>query len=131
MPNTSKLSLASHLCGKRRVHCDLTQSGCLWCAKIGKTCPGYRQEQDLLFRNEDKQSFTSKGRDGRRNKRVSCSSGLETGSKDFLLSPSGKGPSRIIFSKQTQSTAFLLRRQRSFPQPTEQWHTYCVPIVLN
>jgi hypothetical protein len=36
----------------RAAQCDLTRPGCSGCAKLGKICPGYREESDLLFRNE-------------------------------------------------------------------------------
>jgi len=42
------------------LKCDLTLPGCLRCAKIKKDCPGYRKYQDLLFRNQDIDSFALK-----------------------------------------------------------------------
>ncbi|PHH67523.1 hypothetical protein CDD82_1391 [Ophiocordyceps australis] len=51
MPNTGRPSKDCHLCRKRRVKCDLGRPGCTRCVKYGVECPGYRDLQDLLFRN--------------------------------------------------------------------------------
>lgn len=41
----------------RTAQCDLTRPGCSRCAKLGKICPGYREESDLLFRNANIVSY--------------------------------------------------------------------------
>ncbi|KAI6783795.1 uncharacterized protein J7T54_001671 [Emericellopsis cladophorae] len=51
MPNTGKPSRDCHLCRKRRVKCDLGRPQCQRCIKYGAECPGYRNQQDLLFRD--------------------------------------------------------------------------------
>ncbi|KAH8896221.1 hypothetical protein GQ53DRAFT_838460 [Thozetella sp. PMI_491] len=56
MPNTGRPSLDCHLCRARRVKCDLAKPGCIKCSVYGATCPGYRAESDLIFRNEDTHS---------------------------------------------------------------------------
>ncbi|PHH73046.1 hypothetical protein CDD83_4823 [Cordyceps sp. RAO-2017] len=51
MPNTGRPSRDCHLCRQRRVKCDLERPGCRRCFKYGVQCPGYRDQQDLVFRN--------------------------------------------------------------------------------
>lgn len=46
--------------------CDLTRPRCLRCSKLGTVCPGYREEQDLLFNNKHKETFSAIGRKQRR-----------------------------------------------------------------
>ncbi|KIX08156.1 uncharacterized protein Z518_02812 [Rhinocladiella mackenziei CBS 650.93] len=57
MPNVGRPSRDCHLCRQRRVKCDLTQPECIRCTRLGKKCPGYRDESDLLFRVENPASF--------------------------------------------------------------------------
>ncbi|KAF1984424.1 hypothetical protein K402DRAFT_395772 [Aulographum hederae CBS 113979] len=53
MVYTGKPSRGCHLCRKRRVKCDESKPRCGQCIKLGKECPGYRSESDLIFRNEN------------------------------------------------------------------------------
>ncbi|CZR59963.1 uncharacterized protein PAC_09858 [Phialocephala subalpina] len=100
---------------------------------IGKSCPGYRQAQDLLFRNRDKQSFACKGVAGRRNQGGFCSSLPEAGSKKEFLSLNSKSPSlsNDTFELDPINCTASPTPPTLAPQPVEHWHMYCVPIVLN
>jgi hypothetical protein len=42
------------------LQCDLAKPGCVRCVNYGATCPGYRQEGDFLFRNQDAGSVERK-----------------------------------------------------------------------
>ncbi|KAL7932238.1 hypothetical protein V8C35DRAFT_307757 [Trichoderma chlorosporum] len=53
MPNTGRPSRDCHLCRQRRVKCDLARPACQRCIKYGAQCPGYRDQQELVFRNAD------------------------------------------------------------------------------
>ncbi|KAK5987385.1 hypothetical protein PT974_11512 [Cladobotryum mycophilum] len=53
MPNTGRPSRDCHLCRQRRVKCDLGRPQCQRCIKYGAECPGYRDQQELVFRNAD------------------------------------------------------------------------------
>ncbi|EHK26519.1 uncharacterized protein TRIVIDRAFT_211749 [Trichoderma virens Gv29-8] len=53
MPNTGRPSRDCHLCRQRRVKCDLARPACQRCTKYGAQCPGYRDQQELVFRNAD------------------------------------------------------------------------------
>lgn len=50
------------------MKCDLSRPECERCLRVGKPCPGYRDETSLLFRNEDATTLMgpSVGRDRRR-----------------------------------------------------------------
>ena len=39
-------------CREKKVRCDQRPDGCIRCAKARRECPGYRDQSDLLFRNE-------------------------------------------------------------------------------
>lgn len=93
MPNTGRPSRDCHSCRKRRVkvstvrgcpsllthiQCDLKRPGCDRCLRIGKICPGYREETSLLFRHEDLRSLSGPSSDRRR--RTTSSERHETGS---------------------------------------------------
>ncbi|KAF2021368.1 hypothetical protein BU24DRAFT_417030 [Aaosphaeria arxii CBS 175.79] len=41
-------------CRAKRTKCDLAVPSCTQCIRKGRVCSGYRNEQDLLFRNETK-----------------------------------------------------------------------------
>ncbi|KAF2423794.1 hypothetical protein EJ08DRAFT_595433 [Tothia fuscella] len=47
-----KPSQACQSCRKRRIKCDQLRPGCTQCSNISLHCPGYRNQLDLLFRDE-------------------------------------------------------------------------------
>ncbi|KAK1251410.1 hypothetical protein MKX07_006889 [Trichoderma sp. CBMAI-0711] len=47
-----KPSRGCQMCRTRRIKCDETKPTCKQCAKSRRQCPGYRDEFDLVFRNE-------------------------------------------------------------------------------
>ncbi|KUJ12642.1 uncharacterized protein LY89DRAFT_738414 [Mollisia scopiformis] len=138
MPNTGKPSPACHLCRKRRVNCDLTKPGCHRCVKIGKICPGYRPELDLLFRNQDKDSIAKKkalasahiadadlGAAGRTRTPRPVQT-LSMSSKSGPTSVNSGTPAQPKHLRPTWTTTSTI-----CPQITEQWRLYSVPIILN
>ncbi|KAK4664452.1 uncharacterized protein QC763_505650 [Podospora pseudopauciseta] len=46
-------SKGCQMCRTRRIKCDETKPTCNQCAKARRQCPGYRDEFDLLLRNEN------------------------------------------------------------------------------
>ncbi|KAK6227367.1 hypothetical protein QIS74_00922 [Colletotrichum tabaci] len=62
MPNTGKPSPNCHLCRQRRVKCDLARPQCQRCIKYGVLCPGYRDDQDLLFQHTDAAAYERRRR---------------------------------------------------------------------
>ncbi|KXJ90603.1 hypothetical protein Micbo1qcDRAFT_148510 [Microdochium bolleyi] len=47
-----KPSRGCQMCRSRRIKCDETKPTCNQCAKSRRQCPGYKDEFDLVFRNE-------------------------------------------------------------------------------
>ncbi|KAI1319581.1 hypothetical protein F5Y16DRAFT_414206 [Xylariaceae sp. FL0255] len=47
-----KPSRGCQMCRTRRIKCDETKPTCNQCAKSRRRCPGYKDEFDLIFRNE-------------------------------------------------------------------------------
>ncbi|KAI0157075.1 hypothetical protein GGR52DRAFT_586897 [Hypoxylon sp. FL1284] len=47
-----KPSKGCQMCRTRRIKCDETKPTCNQCAKSRRQCPGYKDEFDLVFRNE-------------------------------------------------------------------------------
>ncbi|KAK8182095.1 uncharacterized protein BKA78DRAFT_57200 [Phyllosticta capitalensis] len=47
-----KPSKGCHTCRQRKIRCDQQPDGCSQCAKSKRTCPGYRSQLDVMFRNE-------------------------------------------------------------------------------
>ncbi|KAF2111274.1 hypothetical protein BDV96DRAFT_582818 [Lophiotrema nucula] len=45
-------SMACEPCRKLRTKCDFAIPSCTQCVRKGRACTGYRNEQDMLFRNE-------------------------------------------------------------------------------
>ncbi|KAF1963629.1 hypothetical protein CC80DRAFT_397724 [Byssothecium circinans] len=54
MPYTGKPSKGCGTCKSRRIKCDEKRPICGNCIKSGRECPGYRDEFDLMFRDENK-----------------------------------------------------------------------------
>ncbi|RDW73766.1 hypothetical protein BP5796_07208 [Coleophoma crateriformis] len=47
-----KPSRGCQMCRTRRIKCDETKPTCLQCQKSRRQCPGYKDDFDLVFRNE-------------------------------------------------------------------------------
>ncbi|EKG09917.1 hypothetical protein MPH_13007 [Macrophomina phaseolina MS6] len=53
MVYTGKPSRGCQTCKTRRIRCDEVRPSCGNCRKSGRTCPGFPDEFDLIFRNEN------------------------------------------------------------------------------
>ncbi|PSR85470.1 hypothetical protein BD289DRAFT_482697 [Coniella lustricola] len=49
-----KPSKGCQMCRTRRIKCDETKPACTQCTKTRRTCPGYKDNFDLIFHNETK-----------------------------------------------------------------------------
>jgi hypothetical protein len=108
---------------KPRVQCDLAQPFCQRCTKYGVTCPGYRSEQELIFR-------------------------VSTGASVAKTSKRGRKPSETINGKArtlpfnpmdaaddaTSSAVMAMAVGRASPplliQVQESWKEHSVPLVM-
>ncbi|KAK7180885.1 White-opaque regulator 1-like protein 1 [Paraphaeosphaeria sporulosa] len=63
MVYTGKPSKGCGMCKSRRIKCDEKRPICSQCQKSGRACPGYPDEFDLMFRDENK-ALARKARKG-------------------------------------------------------------------
>ncbi|KAH7326623.1 hypothetical protein B0I35DRAFT_475251 [Stachybotrys elegans] len=100
MVNTGRPSKDCHLCRSRR--CDLERPACKRCIKYGAECPGYREPQDLIFRNA-----TAPVRRQRRAKRSASAldSACASSSSSSSSSSSGSADSPLVQSPVRYSSA--------------------------
>ncbi|KAG5927818.1 hypothetical protein E4U42_001734 [Claviceps africana] len=83
-----KPSRGCQMCRTRRIKCDETKPTCNQCAKSRRICPGYKDEFDLVFRNET-QATERRARKASK-KALTHRTGRET---DRSTSPSSNGSS--------------------------------------
>ncbi|PTB36869.1 hypothetical protein M441DRAFT_61589 [Trichoderma asperellum CBS 433.97] len=134
MPNTGRPSRDCHLCRKRRVKCDLARPACQRCIKYGTECPGYRDQQELVFRNADPTAVR------KRKKRTSQSPGVSgspssaasgTAYPTPVLSPNGDfmftSSTDVVLAKGVNCNAAAPLTRPVF----QHWTSHSVPIVLN
>ncbi|KAK5732023.1 hypothetical protein LTR17_010859 [Elasticomyces elasticus] len=57
MVNTGKPSSGCFTCRSRRVKCDGVRPSCLRCQKLRRTCQGYRDINDLLFKDQTRKTI--------------------------------------------------------------------------
>ncbi|KAI1411546.1 hypothetical protein F5Y13DRAFT_55669 [Hypoxylon sp. FL1857] len=88
-----KPSKGCQMCRTRRIKCDETKPTCNQCAKSRRQCPGYKDEFDLVFRNETQaterraRKASRKGSAQKGDRRESASSSTPSSSGDSTISP--------------------------------------------
>ncbi|KAF2012094.1 hypothetical protein BU24DRAFT_269809 [Aaosphaeria arxii CBS 175.79] len=124
MVYTGKPSRGCQMCKSRRIKCDEKRPTCGQCQKSGRTCPGYPDEFDLVFRDENKAME-------RKARKASGSSTAKTNtdsqqtspinlspSSTFEISP-GTSPFRFIEASPSESTDFQLITMPSHIMPPD------------
>ncbi|CAN8105008.1 unnamed protein product [Discula destructiva] len=148
-----KPSRGCQMCRTRRIKCDETKPTCKQCAKTRRTCPGYKDDFDLVFRNETK--ATERKVQKAANRKGSVSTVVTSGSsvassptstidalspmaRDFICSPSGDGsfssiskqlciPTEQLASCHFFSNFILVPRQGC----TRGFMDYLLPLMKN
>ncbi|QKX63045.1 uncharacterized protein TRUGW13939_10213 [Talaromyces rugulosus] len=69
MPNVGRPSRDCHKCRKLRTKCDLGRPECRQCQRRGSPCPGYRDDNEILFHVESVASYQSNMSGDRRRSR--------------------------------------------------------------
>ncbi|KAI0836164.1 hypothetical protein F5Y06DRAFT_111027 [Hypoxylon sp. FL0890] len=88
-----KPSKGCQMCRTRRIKCDETKPTCNQCAKSRRQCPGYKDEFDLVFRNETQATERRARRANRKgsvqkvDKQESVSPSSSSSSDDLAISP--------------------------------------------
>jgi len=109
--------------------------------KIGKRCPGYRDETSMLFRNEDVSSLArpSASRDRRRSKTEEGSETEHSGSTTpqqalTRVSSTETYPTLTREVNFRQMDAIIMQQGWKSPPPRmlpEHWDAHAVPLVLS
>ncbi|CAM1507114.1 Fc.00g067550.m01.CDS01 [Cosmosporella sp. VM-42] len=147
MPNTGKPSKDCHLCRSRRVKCDLGRPACQRCIKYGAECPGYRTEQDLVFRNSNPTTVKKRKK---RTQQASREASEALTFQSSSSSSSGSSPPTIEISTPSiffdddfdkgivLSDSGELVTMDGFDPPLmlpqslhEHWTAHSIPIILN
>ncbi|KAI0012366.1 hypothetical protein F4779DRAFT_62333 [Xylariaceae sp. FL0662B] len=92
-----KPSRGCQMCRTRRIKCDETKPTCNQCAKSRRQCPGYKDEFDLVFRNETQATE-------RRARRASRKASIQkTGTQESCSESSSSGTILPVFSSSIKS----------------------------
>ncbi|KAI1135457.1 hypothetical protein F5Y05DRAFT_416133 [Hypoxylon sp. FL0543] len=92
-----KPSKGCQMCRTRRIKCDEARPTCNQCAKSRRQCPGYKDEFDLVFRNETQATerrarrASRKGSVQKADRRESASPCTSSSSEDLTISPAFSG----------------------------------------
>ncbi|KAJ5033612.1 uncharacterized protein L3040_008724 [Drepanopeziza brunnea f. sp. 'multigermtubi'] len=90
-----KPSRGCQMCRTRRIKCDETKPTCNQCAKSRRVCPGYKDDFDLVFRNET-QATERRARRSGNSKRVAAQISFATQQSAFSSSPKDESsPERL------------------------------------
>ncbi|KAK7428685.1 hypothetical protein QQZ08_004779 [Neonectria magnoliae] len=79
-----KPSRGCQMCRARRIKCDETKPTCNQCAKSRRQCPGYKDEFDLVFRNETQ---ATERRAQKANKKALAQKQGKTAARDHTKTP--------------------------------------------
>ncbi|KAK0385811.1 hypothetical protein NLU13_6988 [Sarocladium strictum] len=104
-----KASLGCQSCRKRRIKCDKIRPDCTQCVRIGKKCPGYRDQLSLMFRDEStKVMQKARAQWGEEEAGTSTASQtLEPRQTTIARRPSSNAASRASPASATSSVQFL------------------------
>ncbi|KAL6878576.1 N-terminal fungal transcription regulatory domain-containing protein [Trichoderma novae-zelandiae] len=129
----------------RLLQCDLARPACQRCTKYGAQCPGYRDQQELVFRNADPTLVKKrKKRQPLSQTQTQCLGANETtSSSSSSSSPAGSDARPVpkhafdgdfVFQSSTD-LALVTGVQRHAPKLSwpvfEHWTAHSVPIILN
>lgn len=124
------------------LQCDLTRPGCVRCDKLGRPCPGYREEDELLFRNENVASYaTNRTKDRRRIQAEPLLTGSDKPSDSSSSSRKGSafsgslGIESMHFEIDEREFGSLLGANTAFlplyPQIQDPWKRHSITLLLN
>ncbi|ESZ96651.1 hypothetical protein SBOR_2961 [Sclerotinia borealis F-4128] len=129
-----KPSRGCQMCRTRRIKCDETKPTCLQCQKSRRQCPGYKDDFDLVFRNETiaterraRRSFKNKKgnnnnihvRSGNGDRKVSTVSSASSADAKIMYSTTGMDLAKIE-SDNDPSSSDALGLQVAFTSSIEQ-----------
>ncbi|KAM0205960.1 hypothetical protein ACHAPQ_001858 [Fusarium lateritium] len=130
-----KPSRGCQMCRARRIKCDETKPTCNQCAKSRRQCPGYKDEFDLVFRNETQ---ATERRARKASKKASAQKqdklGSQTNSKVVALhkpTPDQSILSTLQLPVDQQATCHFLSNFVLLPSHdnTRGWMEFVVPLL--
>lgn len=116
------------------VQCDLGRPECERCLRVGKRCPGYRDETSLLFRNEDATTLMgpSASRDRRR---LNIEEAFETDNPGSTAPQNLPQPTRSLAHFDFTAMDSIVMQQgwhsHQLRLHPEQWGSLAVQLVLS
>ncbi|KAK4159656.1 hypothetical protein QBC43DRAFT_124266 [Cladorrhinum sp. PSN259] len=115
-----KPSKGCQMCRTRRIKCDETKPTCNQCAKARRQCPGYRDEFDLLLRNENRAA---------ERRALKASSNSTRKAKDKA---SKSNPSKLPTPSSTPPGSKIARNDQLIPSPASSTSSMAlIPTSLN
>ncbi|CAD6455397.1 43c764f5-66bf-4e82-bdf5-7b8cae458007 [Sclerotinia trifoliorum] len=98
-----KPSRGCQMCRTRRIKCDETKPTCLQCQKSRRQCPGYKDDFDLVFRNETKATErrarrSLKNKKGNHNNTQTGSGNRRDGDRKFSIVSSAGADAEMMYS---------------------------------
>ncbi|KAJ9639276.1 hypothetical protein H2204_003887 [Knufia peltigerae] len=103
-------------------NCDLKQPECDRCTRIGRKCPGYRDESDLLFHVEDQASFVeSSSRDRRRRRGAKTPTIEDHGAASHTLGSTHHDVTLVLPSNEIDARIAPMLNEPARPL-TEEWN---------
>jgi hypothetical protein len=129
-----KPSRGCQMCRARRIKCDETKPTCNQCAKSRRQCPGYKDEFDLVFRNETQ---ATERRARKASKKASAQKdklGSQTNAKVVALhkpTPDQSILSTLQLPVDQQATCHFLSNFVLLPSHdnTRGWMEFVVPLL--
>nr|KAK5436077.1 hypothetical protein LTR18_009656 [Exophiala xenobiotica] len=97
------------------------------CPKVGTVCPSYREEQDLVFHNQNTASYAKKGRKQKEHRHREA----VVNSKSSASSTSTVSPSSLSGRESRAVYVDCVRPPSLPPRIVADWNTYIVPVVLH
>ncbi|KAK2612003.1 hypothetical protein QQS21_001968 [Conoideocrella luteorostrata] len=94
-----KLSRGCQMCLARRIKCDETRPKCTHCLRTGRVCPGYRDEIDLVLRDETERT-RQKAKGVVDRKAGKQKKGVEANIVAALSSCAQRGPADVVAIQQ-------------------------------
>jgi hypothetical protein len=104
-----KPSRGCQMCRTRRIKCDETKPTCKQCAKSQRVCPGYKDEFDLVFRNETQATERRAKKANRKAMALKAEKDLAA-ERDANAPASSSSPSaEVILASQSESVVASLQ----------------------
>ncbi|KAI5859920.1 hypothetical protein GGS23DRAFT_614380 [Durotheca rogersii] len=91
-----KPSRGCQMCRTRRIKCDETKPKCNQCAKSRRICPGYRDEFDLVFRNETQATERRARKASAKSLTQKAARSQEVAHRGSLSSPPSPRPQAVV-----------------------------------